>query len=121
MKSFLCAFMMFPICAFADITGTYSVSGYNPFAGKKYTAAATIQKTDETYSIVYNFPDGSVYKGTGVRQGDWICFNFAKAKNAAIQGIVLFNIDDSTLKGPWTLIGRTSIGTEELTKSPEKE
>lgn len=101
-------------CAF-DPVGKYDVVGTNPNGGE-YKASAEIAKvTDDVYSIVWDFKDGSVY-GEGVRNGLSIGFIYGSIQSSNF-GIAIYNYSwDTSLSGVWTTLGGRKVAKEVLRK-----
>ncbi len=58
-------FCMFVSTAFADPVGTYRVDGTNPGTSTKYVGTVVVQRTGETYSVVWTVA-GAQFVGTAL-------------------------------------------------------
>lgn len=128
-RSILFAFLfVLPTTIFAGLTGTYKVSGINIHSHTKYKGKAVITRSGNVYTAVWDFGDGDIEIGTGVRKDDCISFVFAQAitgTNVFIQptpapGVILYAIKDDTLKGPWVIYNTKRRGYEKLKKINSK-
>lgn len=116
LRSFLSGLVfMFPIYMFANIAGTYDVSGFDPATNKKYTGIVVIEKVGQVYIANWVFSDGSNDIGTGVLNDDSLAFDFHEI-SAGDNGVQLYEIDGHTLSGPWARFGTTQTGFEKLKK-----
>ncbi len=105
----------------ADIEGTYSVEGFNPYINRGYIGQAQITKQNgRIYSIVWSFDDGTTEVGTGLIKDDQLSFIFQDSEpNPIDRGVQVYEIEHGRLKGPWTLLGETQadrVGSETLEK-----
>ncbi len=112
--SFLSAFLLFPICMFAGISGTYKVKGKGP-DNVEYTGTVVIQKQGPVYTATWTFPDDEPETATGVKRGDYIGFVFREG-NTDSYGEQLYKIDGKILKGPWARYGTDGKGYEKIKK-----
>lgn len=117
LKNFLAfSFLALPIYAFAHFTGTYEVSGFNPFTNSHYTGQVVITKNDDhVYTATWTFDGGGSDVGTGVRKGDDLAFVFEEG-SSGVFGVQLYDFDGHHAKGPWTFFGGTAEGHEKLKK-----
>lgn len=115
MKSlvYLAVSLMLP-CTFlmGGVTGVYHTHGENSDQNR-YTGTLTITKSGEVYTAEWNLSDG-FSRGTGVRQGDSLAFNFVGENEAGepIVGVQLYKISKGELEGPWSINGEGTVGYE---------
>lgn len=119
--SFLFALLfILPIAMFADIVGTYTVSGYDPQTNLPYTGTVVITKSGHIYTGQWSFVGGGGDTGTGIRKND--CLSFVFSENVGLNngngiiGVQQYKIKDDTLSGQWVRFGATLRGTETIEK-----
>ncbi len=105
----------FPLCIFAGVSGTYKVSGYDPYLNKKYKGIVEIKKVGEIYTAHWIFEGGDQDFATGVKNCNSIAFTFNTA-GTATYGVQLYQIHNDTLKGPWVNYGDVKKGFEKARK-----
>jgi hypothetical protein len=111
MKSLIAAAILsfgLAIPAWADPSGTYSVSGSNPDGGASYEGTVTITKTGDTFKIVWKIGDTST-TGTAVGNDEILSIGYA---SGAKPGVGLYVKQDGKWKGVWSYLGQTSVGQE---------
>jgi len=92
----------------ADPVGSYSVSGNNPGGGSKYSGTVTVEKTGQTYRVIW-IVGGTRYVGTGIGDKDFLAVSY-KAGNDT--GLALYGADGGNWAGVWTYAGGRQIGAE---------
>jgi len=92
----------------ADPVGTYTIEGTNPGSGSKYTGTVTVEKTGETYRVVWVVGD-SRYTGTGLGDKDFMAVSY---RSGSETGLALYGEDGGNWKGVWTYAGSRNMGTE---------
>jgi hypothetical protein len=102
------AFLLSAATAFADPVGSYSVVGNNPGGGSEYRGTVTVEKTGQTYRVVWVVA-GTRYIGTGIGNKDFIAVSY-KAGNDT--GLALYGAEGEDWQGVWTFSGGRQIGTE---------
>ena len=95
--------------ALADPTGQYAVAGANPGGDGKYSGEVSVEKTGDTYKVVWHIGDDT-YIGTGIGSKDFIAISYKSGKDT---GLALYAENaDGSWAGFWTYAGGTQIGTE---------
>lgn len=104
----------------ADIEGTYSIEGFNPYTNSTYGGQAQITKQQgKIYSIVWSFNDGATDIGTGLVKDGQLSFIFQDIADPNDKGVQIYEIEQGRLKGPWVILGETQanlVGHETLEK-----
>lgn len=114
--------LLFPmINLFADITGEYTLTGFDPHENKPYTGSANIVKDGEVFKIHWKFSDGSKAHGTGVHENQAVSFVFQTTDTPKPNlGVQMYHVLEGELKGPWVYQGGEKVGHETLTKVAAK-
>src|SRR5258708_3389140 len=73
----------------ADPVGTYKIEGTNPGSGTKYTGTVTVEKTGETYRVVWVVGD-SRYVGTGLGDKNFMAVSYNSGSDT---GLALYGED----------------------------
>ena len=97
-----------PIARAADPVGTYSVEGSNPGSGSKYSGVVAVEKTGETYRVVW-VVGGQRYVGTGIGDKNFIAVSYRSGRDT---GLALYGADGSNWSGVWTYAGGREVGSE---------
>ena len=92
----------------ADPVGRYRVEGTNPGNGTAYSGTVTVEKTGETYRVVWTVGNAR-YVGTGIGDRNFIAVSYRSDDST---GLVLYGAEDDDWKGVWTYAGGRRIGTE---------
>ncbi|HWD57541.1 MAG TPA: hypothetical protein VG308_04630 [Stellaceae bacterium] len=94
-----------------SVGGKYNVHGTN-FDGSPYEGTAVVTRSSDSTCRIH-WQTGSTSDGFCMLSGD----GFAAAyKMGGDVGLVLYNLQpDGTLKGVWTIAGKSGAGTETLT------
>jgi hypothetical protein len=92
----------------ADPTGRYSVQGTNPGNGSAYSGTVTVEKTGETYRVVW-VVGGTRYVGTGIGDRNFIAVSYRSGDSS---GLALYGANGGNWDGVWTYSGGKQIGTE---------
>ena len=92
----------------ADPVGTYRIEGSNPGGGSSYTGTVTVEKTGETYRVVWVVGD-SRYVGTGLGDKDFIAVSY---RSGSETGLALYGEDGGNWVGIWTYAGSRTMGKE---------
>jgi hypothetical protein len=107
------AALLFSItAALADPIGKYDVEGANPGGGSKYTGTVTVEKTGETYRVIW-IVGGTRYVGTGIGDKNFIAVSYKSGNDT---GLALYGSDGDGWTGVWTYAGGTEIGAEHWTR-----
>jgi hypothetical protein len=105
----LVATLLWSATAFAaDPVGTYRIEGSNPGGGSNYTGTVTVEKTGETYRVVWVVGD-SRYVGTGLGDKDFIAVSY---RSGSETGLALYGEDGGNWVGVWTYAGSSTMGKE---------
>src|SRR3569833_207213 len=72
----------------ADPIGTYDVEGANPGGGSKYHGTVTVEKTGETYRVVW-VVGSTRYVGTGIGNHDFLAVSY---RSGFVFGFVFFGL-----------------------------
>ncbi|MCU0883841.1 MAG: hypothetical protein MUC44_02665 [Beijerinckiaceae bacterium] len=97
--------------ALAQVLGRYDVEGRNP-SGTSYSGTATIEKTGDTYRVVWNI-GGTRFIGTGIGSDEGIAISYRSGSNT---GIALLGKEPWGYGLVWTYMGGTDLGTERWTR-----
>ncbi len=107
------AALLFSItAAFADPVGKYSVKGTNPGTGTSYTGTVSVERTGDTYKIVWVI-GGTRYVGTGIGNKDFLAVSYRAGSDT---GLALYGPDGDNWIGVWTYAGGTEMGTDRWTR-----
>lgn len=98
--------------AFADPVGKYSVKGTNPGTGTSYTGTVSVERTGDTYKIVWVI-GGTRYVGTGIGNKDFLAVSYRAGSDT---GLALYGPDGDNWIGVWTYAGGTEMGTDRWTR-----
>jgi hypothetical protein len=96
----------------ADPVGSYTVEGSNPGSGSKYAGVVAVEKTGETYRVVWVVA-GTRYVGTGIGDKNFIAVSYRSGRET---GLALYGADGSNWSGVWTYAGGLDVGTEIWTR-----
>jgi hypothetical protein len=102
------ALLLCVVAAFADPVGKYEVAGTNPGGKGEYTGTVTVEKTGDTYRVVWVI-GGQRYTGTGIGDANFIAVTYRSGDNT---GLALYAQDGDGWKGVWTYAGGRTMGTE---------
>ena len=92
----------------ADPVGTYRVEGNNPGGGSSYTGTVTVEKTGETYRVVWVVGD-TRFVGTGIGNKDFMAVSYTSGKDT---GLALYGEDGGNWVGIWAYAGGRAMGKE---------
>jgi hypothetical protein len=95
-----------------DPAGRYDVSGTNPGNRGTYTGTAAIEKTGETYRVVWQIGTDR-YVGTGVGNAEFIAVSYRLGNES---GLALYGASGRGWKGVWAYSGGRQLGTEVWTR-----
>jgi hypothetical protein len=79
----------------ADPAGTYRVEGTNPGGGSGYTGTVTVERTGETYRVVW-VVGGVRYTGTGLGDKNFIAVSYRSGNDT---GLALYGEDGGNWLG----------------------
>jgi hypothetical protein len=102
------AFVLFAGVANADPVGKYEVTGTNPGGKSTYTGQVTVERTGDTYRVVWNV-GGTRYVGTGIGNKEFIAVSYRSGDQT---GLALYAEDGDGWGGVWTYAGGKQMGTE---------
>lgn len=112
-QSLLAAFMLLFIASTGmalDPSGEYSVQVTSYEDGEVYQGQAKVSRMADVYIVVWNFDDQH-YTGTGLLQDNSFAVVYDDPNTAA--GLALYKVLPSgELKGIYTNMGQTAVGTE---------
>ncbi len=109
MLSIAAAFALSCSAAFAaDPVGKYNIEGANPGGGGKYAGTVTVERTGETYSVIW-MVGGTRYVGTAIGNRDFIAVSYRSGNDT---GLALYGADGGNWKGLWTYAGGQQVGAE---------
>jgi hypothetical protein len=106
------AILLSVTAAFADPVGKYDVEGTNPGNGKSYSGTVSVERTGDTYRIVWNI-GGTRYVGTGIGDKDFLAVSYQSGNDT---GLALYATTGDGWKGIWTYAKGTKIGSERWTE-----
>jgi len=92
----------------ADPVGRYDVSGTNPGNRGTYAGTATIEKTGETYRVVWQIGSDR-YIGTGIGNNEFIAVSYRMGSGS---GLAMYAPDGAGWKGIWAYADGREVGTE---------
>lgn len=92
----------------ADPSGRYTVEGTNPGNGSAYSGGVTVEKTGETYRVVWVVGD-TRYVGTGIGDHNFIAVSYRSGNSS---GLALYRAEGGDWQGVWTYSGGKQIGAE---------
>ena len=105
----LAALAMSAAAAFAaDPAGQYAVEGKNPGGGSSYSGTVTVERTGETYRVVW-IVGGTRYIGTGIGNKDFIAVSYRSGNST---GLALYGEDGGNWVGIWTYADGRQVGAE---------
>ena len=99
-------FMGYPV--FADPVGKYYVSGANPGNESPYKGTVDVQKTNETYRVIWMIA-GQKYIGTGIGDDKFLAVSY---KSGNETGLALYVAEGNDWLGLWTYANGTRLGGE---------
>lgn len=91
-----------------DPVGRYDVEGTNPGGSSAYTGSVTVEKTGETYRVVW-VVGSTRYIGTGIGNEKFISVSYRSGDQT---GLALYGEDGDDWVGVWTYAGGTKVGAE---------
>jgi hypothetical protein len=106
------AFALTAVSARADPVGTYELSGTNPGNGSAYSGTVTVQRTGDTFLIIW-IVAGSRQVGIGIGKDDFLAVSY-RSGNAI--GIAVYRPDGDGWRGIWAPAGSQNLGTEVWTR-----
>lgn len=92
----------------ADPVGTYRVEGTNPGGGSKYTGTVTVERSGETYRVIWVVA-GTRYVGTGIGNKDFIAVSYRSGSDT---GLALYGEDGGNWMGVWSVANGHTLGAE---------
>lgn len=92
----------------ADPVGSYAVEGANPGGRGKYTGTVTVERTGETYRVIWVVA-GTRYVGTGIGNKDFIAVSYRSGSDT---GLALYGEDGGNWTGVWTYANGRALGAE---------
>ena len=92
----------------ADPVGAYNVEGGNPGGSGKYHGTVTVEKTGQTYRVVW-VVGGTRYVGTGIGNKEFLAVSYRSGNNT---GLALYGADGGNWSGIWTYAGGREVGPE---------
>ncbi len=92
----------------AEPVGSYLVEGSNPGGSSKYTGTVTVERTGETYRVIW-VVGGTRYIGTGIGDKNFIAVSY---RSGGDTGLALYGEDGGNWVGLWTYAGGRELGAE---------
>jgi hypothetical protein len=92
----------------AEPVGHYSIAGTNPSGGGKYSGTVSVEKTGQTYSVIW-IVGSTRYVGTGIGDKNFLAVSY---KSGTETGLALYGSDGGNWAGVWTYAGGSQMGTE---------
>jgi hypothetical protein len=103
------AALLWSAAAFAaDPVGSYTVEGANPGGSNKYRGTVTVEKTGETYRVIW-VVGGTRYIGTGIGNKEFLAVSYRSGNDT---GLALYGADGGNWSGIWTYAGGRSVAPE---------
>jgi hypothetical protein len=101
--------MLWSMVAFAEEpVGEYAVSGTNPGDRGTYSGTATIERTGETYRVVWQIGSDR-YVGTAIGNNEFLAISYTMGSQS---GLAMYSASGAGWKGIWTYANGRQIGTE---------
>ncbi|EAU42658.1 hypothetical protein FP2506_07451 [Fulvimarina pelagi HTCC2506] len=98
--------------AFADPSGSYTISGTNP-DGSAYNGSVLVAKVGETFTVNYTV-GAQTFTGTGLGDDDVISIGYTAGGQDV--GVALMVADgNGGFEGVWAYLGSKSMGQESWT------
>lgn len=94
--------------AVADPSGRYKLEGTNPGGNGKYTGSITVERTGETYRVIW-VVGSETYVGTGIGNKDFLAVSY---KSGDSTGLALYGVEGDGWSGVWTYAGGNKMGAE---------
>ncbi len=92
----------------ADPVGSYKIEGSNPGGGSNYAGSVTVEKTGETYRVIW-VVGGQRYVGTGIGDHNFLAVSYRSGDNT---GLALYGEEGGNWIGVWTYAGGRQMGAE---------
>lgn len=92
----------------AEPTGTYRVEGSNPGSGTPYGGTVTVERTGETYRVVWVIGNQR-FVGTGIGNRDFISVSY---RSGGQTGLALYAEDGGNWVGVWAFSDGRQLGRE---------
>ncbi len=92
----------------ADPVGSYDIEGSNPGGGSSYRGTVTVERTGETYRVVW-VVGGTRYVGTGIGNREFLAVSYRSGSDT---GLAMYGSEGGNWKGIWTYAGGQRIGAE---------
>jgi hypothetical protein len=109
----LVSLVLFASPAFADaIEGQFRVRGTNPGGGSAYAGTVTVQKTGDTYQVVWQI-EGARYVGTGIGGPEGLAVTYRSGNDTGVA--IYVPGSQGGFDGVWTYAGARQIGQERWT------
>ena len=103
------ALLMSAAIAFAaEPAGSYRCEGSNPGGGGAYKGTVSVEKTGETYRVVW-VVGATRYVGTGIGNKDFLAVSYRSGNDT---GLALYGADGGNWTGIWTYAGGRQVGAE---------
>ncbi|HEV2605493.1 MAG TPA: hypothetical protein VGU24_17740 [Microvirga sp.] len=91
------------------LEGQYRVQGANPGGADKYAGTVTVQRTGDTYSVVWQIA-GARYVGTGIGGPEGLAVTYRSGNDT---GVAIYTpASGGGYEGVWTYAGGRQIGEE---------
>lgn len=92
----------------ADPVGSYKIEGTNPGGGSSYGGTVAVEKTGETYRVVW-VVGGQRYVGTGIGDKNFIAVSY---RSGDTTGLALYGEEGGNWVGVWTYANGRQLGAE---------
>jgi hypothetical protein len=89
--------------------GQYRVQGSNPGGGGSYAGTVTVQKTGQTYQVVWQV-EGTRFVGTGIGGPDGLAVTYRSGNDTGVA--IYVPGQQGGYEGVWTYAGARQIGQE---------
>ena len=87
--------------------GQYRVQGSNPGGGGSYAGTVTVQKTGQTYQVVWQV-EGTRFVGTGIGGPDGLAVTYRSGNDTGVA--IYVPGQQGGCEGVWTYAGARQIG-----------
>lgn len=105
--------------AVRKLSGTYFVSGFDPYLDVNYEGTLVIKHTGcNIYSLQWTFTDGTIHTGTGIydRELGVVATSFTNTSDDTDTGAELITVRECKIIGRWVKNDQTLEGRETLVK-----
>ncbi|HEX2555490.1 MAG TPA: hypothetical protein VHL98_17470 [Microvirga sp.] len=103
------AFLLAAALPAAALEGQYRVQGTNPGGGGAYAGTVTVQRTGQTYQVVWQI-QGARYVGTGIGGPEGLAVTYRSGNDTGVA--IYIPAAQGGFDGVWTYAGGRQVGEE---------